>query len=316
MINIVYDSMPRDNLLNSACLELFEFIKRENIKPVILHVVEKYRDKLREITYIDTFTNLILRYDQMQGYNAEMDATLFSSEEDAPRKQINGGQRWQGLKEADAVEEEYFNTSDDEEDIADQQRRKGMEQAPNGAASPLFKLVDYPDDDDDIMMDTRSEPPRLQPSPIPDSPLSQENETPSDQYAPPTPASQNALRSPPERLSEKRRREEDDDDELNKLSSLSGSGSYKRRSSSSSISSFGSGSGSLRRRKNFFIAGKHSDVNANTSPVLNAGQGRISADNRSVGTAGPKKIAISLGAHKGNSIGEGNKEGAGENEAS
>ncbi|OJD21589.1 hypothetical protein ACJ73_07071 [Blastomyces percursus] len=119
ILNIVYETMPRDNLLNSACLDLFEFVKRENIKTIIIHIVEKYRDILKNITYVDTFQNLIFRYDQLQGYGAvaEADATLFSQDESGtPRMIINGGQRWHGVREMDAAEEEYFDTSDDEED--------------------------------------------------------------------------------------------------------------------------------------------------------------------------------------------------------
>lgn len=120
ILDIVYETMPRDNLLNSACLELFEFIKRENIKPFILHVVEKYREKLENITYVNTFQSLILRYDQMQGYGAEADSALFSQDEGStPRRVPLNGQRWQGVKEMDAAEEEYFNTSDDEEDVSE-----------------------------------------------------------------------------------------------------------------------------------------------------------------------------------------------------
>jgi protein phosphatase-4 regulatory subunit 3 len=117
ILDIVYETMPRDNLLNSACLELFEFIKRENIKPIVLHVVEKYGEKLRNITYVDTFQNLILRYEQMQGYGAETtDTTLFSQDDGmSARMQPNG--RWQGVKEMDAAEEEYFNASDDEDEV-------------------------------------------------------------------------------------------------------------------------------------------------------------------------------------------------------
>lgn len=120
IIDIVLETMPRDNLLNSACLELFEFIKRENIKPFIVHVVEKYREKLERITYVDTFQNLIIRYDQMQGYGAEADSTLFSQDEgDTPRRIPMNGQRWQGVKEMDAAEEEYFAGSDDEDEVSD-----------------------------------------------------------------------------------------------------------------------------------------------------------------------------------------------------
>lgn len=117
ILDIVYETMPRDNLLNSACLELFEFIKRENIKPFVLHVVEKYHDKLKDITYVDTFQDLILRYEQMQGYGAEMDSTLFSQEETPTRRIQPNGQRWQGVREMDAAEEEYFDTSDDEDQV-------------------------------------------------------------------------------------------------------------------------------------------------------------------------------------------------------
>ncbi|EEH17742.2 hypothetical protein PABG_00305 [Paracoccidioides brasiliensis Pb03] len=187
ILNIVYESMPRDNLLNSACLELFEFVKRENIKAIIIHVVGKHRDVLKDITYVDTFQNLILRYDQMQGYGntAEgADATLFNQDESGtsavPRMLINGGQRWHGIQEMDAAEEEYFDNSDDEEDEFLHARRFGEETAVltvdnqqekqqrmdttvtttgttmttgvavNGSASPAVKpLVDYPDDNDD-----------------------------------------------------------------------------------------------------------------------------------------------------------------------
>ncbi|KAK2799686.1 hypothetical protein FQN50_008386 [Emmonsiellopsis sp. PD_5] len=176
ILNIVYETMPRDNLLNSACLELFEFIKRENIKTLISHIVEKHRDVLKDITYVDTFQNLILRYDQMQGYGApEIDATLFSQDESStPRMLVNGGQRWQGVREMDAAEEEYFDTSDDEEDevcfssgedmhthsrrssmliVHSEQEKTRMDSTPvtlNGSASPIVKpLVDYPDDDED-----------------------------------------------------------------------------------------------------------------------------------------------------------------------
>lgn len=119
ILDIVYETMPRDNLLNSACLELFEFIRRENIKPLILHIAEKYRDRLLGISYVDTFSNLILRYEQMQGYGAETDSALFSQEESTiSQRSLPNGQPWQGLREMDAAEEAYFNASDDEEEVS------------------------------------------------------------------------------------------------------------------------------------------------------------------------------------------------------
>lgn len=114
ILDIVCETMPRDNLLNSACLELFECIRRENIKPFVLHIVEKYLDKIENITYVDTFQGLVLRYEQMQGYVGPVDSTLYET----PTRIQPNGQRWHGVKEMDAAEEEYFNTSDDDEEVS------------------------------------------------------------------------------------------------------------------------------------------------------------------------------------------------------
>ncbi|KAL5695368.1 hypothetical protein EMGR_000589 [Emarellia grisea] len=275
ILDIVYETMPRDNLLNSACLELFEFIKRENIKPIVLHIVEKYREKIKDITYVDTFQNLILRYEQMQGYGAEADSTLFSQEEEARKLQANG-QRWQGVKEMDAAEEEYFNTSDDEDEWQQENRVHGsvVVNAQNGAASPVVKpLVDYPDDDEDEnAMDTKPEADELQAQQTPQEEdatvdISLETQT--------TPISL-GIQAPPERLSEKRRREEEDDDELVKLTS-----GPKRRSSTSSSS----GSAGLLRRKRGMSIGSLSTAEKGTTQNSSGGLG---------GTA-PKRIAINLG---------------------
>ncbi|MCJ1473946.1 Platinum sensitivity protein [Lambiella insularis] len=248
ILNIVYETMPRDNLLNSACLELFEFIKRENLKPMIAHIAETYRQKLEDITYVNVFQELILRYDQMQGYNPEMETQLFPQEDDSTsaRTRINGlSQRWQGAREMDAAEEEYFNTSDDEDELA--AKPKALAPSTNGASSLTKPLVDYPDDDDDDEtvevkfqdLDSRSS------STIENTPS---RNTGSDAPSPKTATATPAPHSPLERLSEKRRREEDEEDELGKLSLSS-----KRRSSSASSVSGPNGNPTnhLRRKKSF-----------------------------------------------------------------
>ena len=261
IFDIVYETMPRDNLLNSACLELFEFIKRENLKPLIIHLVETCRPRLQEITYVDTFQILILRYDQMQGYNLDADTTLFSNDgTTTPNRTPNvNGTRWQGIKdrEMDPTEEDYFNRSDEEDETLPKVKKQRRESViSNGVAtSPMLKsLVDYPDDDEGAMDTTPPEPaekttePKLSPSPMLQTP-------------------------PPERLSEKRRREEkDDEDELGKLTST------KRRNSGFSASSTGSvASNNILKRKKGFVS-----KNENRDSPTEKG--------------GIKRIEISLGA--------------------
>lgn len=246
--------MPRDNLLNSACLELFEFVKRENIKAITKHVVENYREKLQDITYVDTFQNLITRYDQMQGYNPEMESMLFGQEDDntPTRTKVNGNHRWQGVREMDAAEEEYFNTSDDEEEMS--AKKKLLAPMMNGSSPVMKPLVDYPDDDEEAM-DTGAESAAML---TPSTTASEDHRTPgSDMSHAATPPSR-MPQTPPERLSEKRRREEDEEDELGKLSSQA-----KRRSSSASsvgsptsTTSNVSNTGNLLRRKKSFNPNK------------------------------------------------------------
>ncbi|RVD82597.1 uncharacterized protein DFL_007019 [Arthrobotrys flagrans] len=163
ILNIVIETMPKDNLLNSACLEFFEFIKREGIKLLINHLVEQYREKLAEITYVDTFSSLVIKYDQIH------DTTVpFSADEEVgTRSAANGGKRWEGLKDLDAAEEEYFNGSDDEDEVeysavenSGKRIKTGGKTPASAAGSSLAggkSLVDYPDDDEDVFMDTTAD---------------------------------------------------------------------------------------------------------------------------------------------------------------
>lgn len=251
ILDIVYETLPRDNLLNSACLEMFEFIRRESVKPVVLHVVGNYRQRLQEINYVDVFEQLIACYDRMQGYVQSMDNTLFSQDDDDTpiRTKINGAnQRWQGAHDLDAEEEQYFNTSDDEDELA-AAKPKPMGAMANGA-SPLMKpLVDYPDDEEDI---GTSRFPSFYHKPPDDAP--QEMRIDGAENIPPagSPKGITAPSTPPERVAEKRRREEDEEDELGKLSLT------KRRTSAASspmaASSGGPAGNFLRRKKSFSTA--------------------------------------------------------------
>lgn len=222
ILDIVYQTMPRDNLLNSACLELFEFIKRENLKQLLIPLVEGYREKLLGITYVSTFGALVVKYEQIQsGFNP--DETSFSTQggETPNRSLVAGGQRWQGLKDADAEEEAYFSTNSDEET-----EDEGAASLPESVGAkapavgpPMRPLVSYPEDEDEDAMEMLAA--------SPGTPA--EKKEVSGESAPPE-----TLESSPSVVPEKRRREDDDEDDLEKLA---GAVPAKRRSSVSSISS-------------------------------------------------------------------------------
>lgn len=264
ILNIVVETAPRDNLLNSACIEFFDFIKREGIKTLISHLVENYRDKMKSITYVDTFTYMVLRYDQLQGLAPSMETSFLDTEEDTPKRPETGrGNRWEGLKGLDAAEEEYFNTSDDEEENST--KSPAARGSMNGA-SPLKPLVDYPSDEEPENMDTDTAaviaPTKAKSVDSTASMASDKNNFPA--------STSSTAPAPPERLSEKRRREEDDEDELGKLAQ------QKRRNSSSSV---GSNTSSVLRRKKSFTnsahgsgaAGKPNKIAISLSPAIKSG---------------------------------------------
>lgn len=263
ILKIVTDTMARDSLLNSACLEFFDFIKREQVKPLMGHLVENYRETLKEITYVDIFVDIIHLYDTTNGFASSLGDSFPDTEEGTPKRPETGrGNRWDsGIKDLDTEEEAYFNTSDDEEEST---VTVALNRPQRNGASPASKpLVDYNSDEDNDGMDAD-----MSAGILPSNGNTPDSTAPKDSddevILTPTSSAAPSPSAPPERLSEKRRREEDDEDELGKLAH------HKRRNSSSSVSS--NNSSVLRRKKSF--------NNGSNSSAGNASK--------------PNKIAISL----------------------
>jgi len=103
IIEIFKENGPRYNLLNSAIIELFEFIRKENVKHLIQHVVERFGDFFKTVNYVDTFRLLVIKHEQ----NQENPTDSASS---TPTLSVNS---LNGSREAEQ-DEEYFNTEDEE----------------------------------------------------------------------------------------------------------------------------------------------------------------------------------------------------------
>ena len=254
VLDVLLVTMPRDNLLCSACLDLFELIKKENIKDLVKHLVENYREKLAALTYMDTFRDILDRYDQTQGFTNNVDAYFLESDDEVGRRPTNANTR--GMMEhlaVDPAQEEYWNTSDDEDELGNP---PGHGTAPNGASPAPKPLVDYASDEEG---EENGDTAMAQAGPDGDRPKD-------DQDAPSRSSSVAAAAAapPPERVSEKRRREQEEDDELDKLIH-----NKRRNSSSASLNSAGVAA-VLRKKKSF--AGGSRDPSPN----------------------GPKRISISL----------------------
>jgi protein phosphatase-4 regulatory subunit 3 len=145
ILDMLLASMPRDNLIVSSCLEFFEYIKKENIREIVKHLVQNYRSQLVALSEIDTFDDLLLRYDQTQGFMTTSDYYI-NDEEDVSRPQPNLHGRMMEPIQMDPAEEEYWSKlSDDEEDHAANAAEK---QPQINGPTPSKPLVDYESDDD------------------------------------------------------------------------------------------------------------------------------------------------------------------------
>eukprot|EP00072_Mus_musculus_P076170 XP_111973.7 PREDICTED: putative SMEK homolog 3 [Mus musculus] len=64
VVNVFMCNGTRYNMLNSAIIELFEFIRQENIKTLIVNIVENFFIAFESIEYVQTFKGLKTKYEE------------------------------------------------------------------------------------------------------------------------------------------------------------------------------------------------------------------------------------------------------------
>ncbi|OVA02543.1 protein of unknown function DUF625 [Macleaya cordata] len=147
IVEAFVDNGDRYNLLNSAVLDLFEYIRKENLKTLIIYVVDSFWSQLVKFEYLATIHALKVKYEQLQE-NCDI------------RNHINvvNPRKRNDERALEKEEEDYFNEDSDEEDTASAHSSHGHNQQaqtalPNGgtfsyASLRSGALVDYDDDDD------------------------------------------------------------------------------------------------------------------------------------------------------------------------
>jgi len=121
IIQIFQENGPKYNLLNSALIDLFEFIRKENVKHLIQHLVENYSIVFKQVNYVETFKLLLLKNDQYQELSgSETTATTISGESNKDHRE----------------EDEYFSSEDDQHQNGERPEK------------PFKPLVDYTEDSD------------------------------------------------------------------------------------------------------------------------------------------------------------------------
>ncbi|KAL6519778.1 hypothetical protein OROMI_032672 [Orobanche minor] len=149
IIDVFVANGHRYNLLNSAVLELIEYIRKENLKVLIRYLVDNFWDQLAQFESLSPIHALKVKYEQ----SLESMGTITAGSSLDQRKRLDE-------RALEKEEENYFNEDSDEEDSASARTsssNRRQSQAPvvaNGcsANSPSPRsggLVDYDDDEDD-----------------------------------------------------------------------------------------------------------------------------------------------------------------------
>lgn len=66
VIDLFVENGHRYNMVDSAVIELFEYLQTENITSLINHVVKEYWSVLGSVTYVHSFKKLKEQYDKSQ----------------------------------------------------------------------------------------------------------------------------------------------------------------------------------------------------------------------------------------------------------
>ncbi|KAJ8767444.1 hypothetical protein K2173_017488 [Erythroxylum novogranatense] len=131
----------RYNLLNSAVLELFEFIRTvANLKSLLKYIVDSFWNELVKFDHLASVKALKIKYDQCLDNTGANIARTTSD----PRRRID-------QRALEKEEEDYFNGDSDEEDTASasQSPKVHVQSVLSNGVATRSGLVDYDDDEDE-----------------------------------------------------------------------------------------------------------------------------------------------------------------------
>ncbi|XP_057315751.1 serine/threonine-protein phosphatase 4 regulatory subunit 3-B-like [Hydractinia symbiolongicarpus] len=160
VVNAFLSNGKRYNLLNSAIIELFEFIRLEDIKSLCAYVVENHISAFENTTYVDTFSGLKTRYEQEKDRLKKNDCESKEEQSVGIIYVNNTTRKRRDDRVLDEYEENWFDTEDDE--VVNSTNE--LESTSTKPLSAKLKDVD--------LIDNLDSPPTSQNSRRPDSPES------------------------------------------------------------------------------------------------------------------------------------------------
>eukprot|EP00052_Salpingoeca_macrocollata_P023689 m.209193 g.209193 ORF g.209193 m.209193 type:complete len:759 (-) comp22090_c1_seq4:961-3237(-) len=153
VIGLLQANGPRYNLMNSAILDLLEFIRKENIKTLVHALVKQHESELRAISYVLTCRALIARYERNEELERQPPSSTVTEMLPDDDRGFSRLRKREGL---DLHEDNYFDSADEDEPAMAQdppplQRMSSV--APRRPLPSVKKRGQNDDDDDDDAVD-------------------------------------------------------------------------------------------------------------------------------------------------------------------
>ncbi|XP_062502415.1 serine/threonine-protein phosphatase 4 regulatory subunit 3-like [Corticium candelabrum] len=134
----------RYNLINSAIVEMFNFIINENVELLIVYSVRRFMDVFRDIAYVKTFEKLKVRYDQNEDKRKTADRR---TDESMPAPVQKASRFRRDARDLDEDEEFWFNEEDEDDldfDNGDESKSVNFSSFSLRDSTPLSPVKDRP----------------------------------------------------------------------------------------------------------------------------------------------------------------------------
>jgi len=118
VVDELFLSGRRYNLINSAILEMFEFINTEKVKSLITYIIQQHYNRLETIDYVQTFVKLKNSFDQQQ--DRQLNSSLASSGTEDDSSSVSLCTRFaRDVGSMDEQEESWFDRDGSESPVDD-----------------------------------------------------------------------------------------------------------------------------------------------------------------------------------------------------
>eukprot|EP01015_Nassula_variabilis_P032234 TRINITY_DN7460_c0_g2_i8.p1 TRINITY_DN7460_c0_g2~~TRINITY_DN7460_c0_g2_i8.p1 ORF type:complete len:415 (-),score=64.77 TRINITY_DN7460_c0_g2_i8:44-1288(-) len=141
VFNLYLKYANKTNMLNSACLEIFEVIRKDNLQKLIIQFVESFGDQIKQKNLEKFFSQIFTKYEQIKDTSYEMQSLQSNKESisksqqglSVPNPQTEISQASNGSKTPISVEEESGNDDQkerlEEEEYFDQEEQVNQDEA-------------------------------------------------------------------------------------------------------------------------------------------------------------------------------------------